>query len=112
MKQRLVMASAIMIEPEVIIVDEPMVGLDPIAIKMVKDLFKSLATGGTTIFMSTHTLKIAEEVCDRIGVINGGSLIATGSPTDLIDEAKTSERNLEAVFLKLTEEGTMSGRAN
>jgi ABC-2 type transport system ATP-binding protein len=114
MKQRLVMASALLIEPEVIVVDEPMVGLDPIAIKMVKDLFLKMAAGGTTIFMSTHTLKVAEDVCNRIGVINRGSLIATGSPKELIHGAESGEKDLEAVFLNLTEEAhmTLGGRVD
>ncbi|MCP4372533.1 MAG: ABC transporter ATP-binding protein, partial [Deltaproteobacteria bacterium] len=82
MKQRLIMAAALLHDPEVIIVDEPMVGLDPVAIMMVKDLFKNLAKQGVTVFMSTHTLKIAEEICDRIGVIHKGQLIATGTTED------------------------------
>jgi len=106
MKQRLVMASALLIQPEVIVVDEPMVGLDPIAIKMVKELFTHMAEAGTTIFMSTHTLKVAEDVCHRIGVINNGRLIATGSPEDLMHQAQSIEKDLEAVFLKLTQEST------
>ncbi|MBL7180152.1 MAG: ABC transporter ATP-binding protein [Pseudomonadota bacterium] len=103
MKQRLVMAAALLHEPEVIIVDEPMVGLDPVAIKMVKDLFKQLAAKGVTIFMSTHTLKVAEEVCDRIGVIHKGSLIATGTPEDLKRASNAGEEDLEQVFIRLTE---------
>jgi len=81
-----------------------MVGLDPVAIKMVKNLFKRLATEGVTIFMSTHTLKVAEEVCHRIGIIHKGSLIETGTPEDLMRKANTSERDLEEVFIRLTEE--------
>lgn len=108
MKQRLVMASALLIDPEVIVVDEPMVGLDPIAIKLVKDLFKRLASAGTTIFMSTHTLQVAEDICDRIGVINHGRLIATGTPADLMHQARTTEPGIEAVFLKLTLENPLA----
>lgn len=104
MKQRLVMAAALLIEPEVIVVDEPMVGLDPIAIKMVKDLFRSLAAKGTTIFMSTHTLQVAQDICHRIGVIHRGRLIATGTPEDLMHQARQTEKDLEAVFIRLTEE--------
>jgi ABC-2 type transport system ATP-binding protein len=104
MKQRLIMASALMIEPRVIVVDEPMVGLDPIAIKLVKDLFTGLAGDGTTIFMSTHTLSLAQGICHRIGVIHKGRLIATGTPQDLMAQAQTSEPDLEAVFLKLTQQ--------
>ncbi|MBC8391955.1 MAG: ABC transporter ATP-binding protein [Deltaproteobacteria bacterium] len=104
MKQRLVMSAALIHDPEVIIVDEPMVGLDPVAIKMVKNLFKRLAAEGVTIFMSTHTLKVAEEICHRIGIIHKGSLIETGTPEDLMRKANTSERDLEEVFIRLTEE--------
>jgi ABC-2 type transport system ATP-binding protein len=114
MKQRLVMAAALLIEPAVIVVDEPMVGLDPIAIKMVKDLFLDLAQNGTTVFMSTHTLQVAQDLCHRIGVIHRGKLIATGSPGQLMKLARTTEADLEAVFIRLTEEDQMGigGRRN
>jgi ABC-2 type transport system ATP-binding protein len=102
MKQRLIMSAAIVHNPEVIIVDEPMVGLDPAAIIMVKKLFKTLADQGVTIFMSTHTLKVAEDACDRIGVIHKGSLIALGTTTELQREANVTEADLERVFLNLT----------
>ena len=102
MKQRLIMAAALLHDPEVIIVDEPMVGLDPVAIMMVKALFKNLAKQGVTIFMSTHTLKIAEDICDRIGVIHKGHLIATGTTEDLQREAQVINADLEQVFLSLT----------
>ncbi len=102
MKQRLIMAAALMHDPEVLIVDEPMVGLDPRGIIMVKDLFKRLASQGITIFMSTHTLNIAQDICDRIGVIVRGRLIASGSAVDLQREASASGADLEQVFLSLT----------
>ncbi len=104
MKQRLVMAAALLHQPEVIIVDEPMVGLDPVAIKIVKDLFQNLAKQGVTIFLSTHTLKVAEEICDRIGIIHKGSLIASGTAEALTREVNASEIDLEQVFIRLTEE--------
>ena len=104
MKQRLVMAAALLHDPEVIIVDEPMVGLDPVAINMVKDLFQRLAKQGVTVFMSTHTLKVAEDVCDRIGIIHKGSLIALGTTEDLKRDAHAAEADLEQVFIRLTEE--------
>ncbi len=104
MKQRLIMSAALLHDPEVIIVDEPMVGLDPAAIIMVKDLFRTLARQGVTIFMSTHTLKVAEDTCDRIGVIHKGSLIAMGTTTELQREANVTEADLEQVFLNLTSE--------
>ena len=104
MKQRLVMAAALVHDPEVIIVDEPMVGLDPLAIKTVKNLFQTLAKQGVTIFMSTHTLKVAEDICDRIGIIHRGSLIATGTPEDLKSGIDEIDADLEQVFMRLTEE--------
>ncbi len=104
MKQRLIMAAALIHSPDVIVVDEPMVGLDPSAIKMVKELFRRLAAEGVTIFMSTHTLKVAEEVCDRIGIIHKGSMIAAGTISDLKDKAQSAEADLEEVFIKLTME--------
>ncbi|MCJ7540730.1 MAG: ABC transporter ATP-binding protein, partial [Desulfobacterales bacterium] len=104
MKQRLVMAAALLHDPEVIIIDEPMVGLDPLVINMVKSLFQHLAKEGVTIFMSTHTLKVAEDICDRIGIIHKGSLIATGTAEDLKRDIQNKEADLEEVFIKLTEE--------
>ncbi|MGD1987234.1 MAG: ABC transporter ATP-binding protein, partial [Desulfobacterales bacterium] len=102
MKQRLIMSAALLHDPEVIIVDEPMVGLDPAAIIMVKALFRKLAGEGVTVFMSTHTLKVAQDTCDRIGVINKGRLIATGTTQELQRAANVSEADLEQVFLNLT----------
>ena len=102
MKQRLIMSAALLHDPEVIIVDEPMVGLDPAAIIMVKNLFRSLAARGVTIFMSTHTLKVAEDTCDRIGVIHKGRLIAMGTAQELQREVNVTEADLERVFLNLT----------
>jgi ABC-2 type transport system ATP-binding protein len=104
MKQRLIMVGALLHQPEVLVVDEPMVGLDPRGQKMVKRLFRSLAESGVTIFMSTHTLTVAEEVCDRVGVIHEGRLIATGTIEDLHLQAGTDRSDLEEVFLRLTQE--------
>ena len=104
MKQRLIMAAALLHSPEVIIVDEPMVGLDPAGIKMVKKLFKDLSQEGVTIFMSTHTLTVAEDVCHRIGIINKGRLLTTGSPGELKEKAQLLEADFEDVFIKLTSE--------
>ena len=103
MKQRLVFASAFLHEPRVIIVDEPMVGMDPKGARLLKDAFRKLAhKEGKTIFMSTHTLEIAEEVCDRIGIINQGELIAEGTMNELRELSRTKEAHLEEIFLKLT----------
>ncbi len=102
MKQRLIMAAALLHEPELIIVDEPLVGLDPEGIRMVRELFRKLAKAGKTIFMSTHTLKVAEDICDRIGIINHGRLIAMGTVDDLRQKAGDDQRDLEEIFLRLT----------
>jgi ABC-2 type transport system ATP-binding protein len=103
MKQRLIIASALLHDPEIIIVDEPMVGLDPAGIRMVKNIFRNLADQGTTIFMSTHTLEIAENICDRIGIIHQGRMIALGTTGDLRGTARMKAGDLEEVFLRLTE---------
>jgi ABC-2 type transport system ATP-binding protein len=103
MKQRLIISAAVLHEPKVIVVDEPMVGLDPAGIRMVKDLFRSLAGRGTTLFMSTHTLGVAEDICDRIGIIHRGVLVATGTIEELRRKAQVQEGDLEKVFMILTE---------
>lgn len=102
MKQRLVMGSALLHNPVLLIVDEPMVGLDPRAARLVKDIFRSQALSGTTIFMSTHSLEVAEEVCQELAIIQAGRIIATGTPQDLKARAGIEGR-LEEIFLKLTE---------
>lgn len=104
MKQRLVMTSALLHKPPILVVDEPMVGLDPEGIKMVRDLFRRMASEGTTIFMSTHTLSLAEDVCDRIGIIHNGSLVATGGLAELRAAARVEGEGLESAFLALTRE--------
>ncbi len=103
MKQRLIMCAALLHEPEVIVVDEPMVGLDPVAIRMVKAMFRELATKGVTLFMSTHTLAVAEDICDRIGIIHRGELIAQGALDDLRRQVRGGAPDLEAVFINLTQ---------
>ncbi len=103
MKQRLIMCAALLHEPEVIVVDEPMVGLDPVAIRMVKEMFRDLAGKGVTLFMSTHTLAVAEDICDRIGIIHRGQLIAQGNLAELRRQVQGGAPDLEAVFLNLTQ---------
>ncbi len=102
MKQRLVMASSLLHEPKVLVVDEPMVGLDPRGARLVKDLFKDLAAKGVTIFMSTHTLEIVEAMCTRVAIINKGEIIAGGSVGELGRLARMENSHLEPIFLKLT----------
>jgi ABC-2 type transport system ATP-binding protein len=102
MKQRLVMASSFIHDPAILVVDEPMVGLDPKGARLIKSVFRDRCSRGATIFMSTHTLEVAEEMCDRIGIISGGRLIALGTMGELRDQASHSSTELEPIFLKLT----------
>jgi len=102
MRQKLIISSVFMLEPPFIVVDEPMVGLDPKSARIVKELFKSHAARGTSIFLSTHSLEIAEELCDRIGIILNGRLRAIGNLKDLQLEAETEHSDLEEIFLELT----------
>ena len=104
MKQRLIIAAALLHDPKVMIIDEPMVGLDPEAVSMVKHILKGLAARNVTIFVSTHTLSLAEDLCDRIGVIHKGTLLAQGTVAELNLAAKTGEARLEEVFLTLVRE--------
>jgi ABC-2 type transport system ATP-binding protein len=99
-RQRLVLASALLHEPKVIIIDEPMVGLDPTHARIVKDELKARSLAGTTIFLSTHTLSVAEEMADRVGIIHRGRLIALGTVEELRQQSKETGQ-LESVFLAL-----------
>ncbi len=102
MKQRIVISAALMRDPEVIVVDEPLVGLDPKSSRTVKDLFRERAKEGATVFMSTHMISVAEETADRIGIIHHGRLVADGTP----DELSCAEKGgLEDMFLGITEAG-------
>jgi len=101
MRQKIVMCATMLHNPEVILVDEPMVGLDPKTSRLVKDMFRENAHRGVTIFMSTHTLSLAEEICDRIAIIDKANLVAIGT----IDELKKIsgiDGRLEEIFLSIT----------
>ena len=102
MKQRLVMCAALLHHPKVLIVDEPMVGLDPKGARLVKNIFKDQGRKGTTIFMSTHSLEVAQEVCEEIAIIQAGQIIAQGTSEDLSRQAGL-DGSLEQIFLRLTE---------
>jgi ABC-2 type transport system ATP-binding protein len=104
MKQRLVVCASLIHEPRILVIDEPMVGMDPKGARKLKDLFRSLANSGTTIFVSTHSISVAEEICHRIGIIQRGRLVACGAMADLYAQAKNKAGNLESVFLELTQE--------
>jgi len=102
MKQRLVMASAFLHQPKVMVVDEPMVGLDPRGARLIKQVFRDYCDSGHSVFVSTHTLEVAQELCDRIGIILRGELVALGTMEDLKAKAQTEGQDLEEIFLKLT----------
>ena len=99
MKQRIVISAALMRDPEVIVVDEPLVGLDPKSSRTVKDLLREKAKAGATVFMSTHMISVAEETADRIGIIHYGRLVADGTPDEL---SYAKKGGLEDVFLDIT----------
>ncbi len=103
MKQRLIMCAALVHQPKVLIVDEPMVGLDPKGARLVKNIFRDQAEKGTTLFMSTHSLEVAEEVCDEIAIIQKGRIIVRGTAGELREQAGMDGK-LEDVFLRLTQE--------
>ncbi len=103
MKQKVALAAALIHEPRLLVVDEPMVGLDPRTARITKDIFRALADAGATVFMSTHTLDVAEQLADRIGIIHHGRLIALGTLGELREQTCMDGR-LEDVFLRLTDE--------
>ena len=102
MRQKLIISSALLHKPEVIVVDEPMVGLDPKGQKFLKDLFRAFVERGGTVLMSTHTLDTVEEMCDRIGIIVGGKILACGTMAEVRQQTAGGDARLEELFLKLT----------
>ena len=111
MKQRLIMSAALIHRPKILVVDEPMVGLDPRGARLVANIFRQLKENGVCVFVSTHTLSLASQLCDRIGIILNGRLLTSGTVDELTAEAGTS-RQLEEAFLKLTggqEEQALAG---
>jgi ABC-2 type transport system ATP-binding protein len=105
MKQRLLMCASQIHRPPVLVIDEPMVGLDPRGAKLLKDTLKRSAAEGLTIFMSTHSLSVAEEIADQLAIIQRGKILAMGSLDELYKRAKSDASDLEKVFLQIIEEG-------
>ena len=101
MQQKTALASALLHDPQVLVMDEPTVGLDPRSARLIKDILRQLADRGAAIFLSTHILEIAERMCDRIGIINEGRLVAVGTMQELRAIGK-GETSLEDIFLNLT----------
>jgi ABC-2 type transport system ATP-binding protein len=102
MRQKLIISGALVHRPEVIVVDEPMIGLDPRSARLLKDLFRQFVDRGGTVLMSTHTLEVAETMCDRIAIIHGGKIIASGTMSELQTQTSSEHLGLEDLFLKLT----------
>jgi len=104
MKQRVVVSAALLHDPKVLVIDEPMVGLDPKGANTLKAALRALTAKGGAVFMSTHTLAVAEQIADRVGIIREGTLVSVGTLDDIFAQART-DRRLEDAFLRLTEEG-------
>ncbi len=102
MRQKLVLAGILLHDPKILVLDEPMVGLDPKSGRLVKDIFLKLAERGTAVFMCTHVLEIAEKLCDRIGIMIGGKMIACGTLDELRTQSNKDGKDLESIFLSLT----------
>lgn len=102
MRQKLIISSALVHRPELIVVDEPMVGLDPKGARLLKDIFHHFVERGGTVLMSTHTLEVAEAMCDRIAIIQEGNIVARGTMPELRAQTKAGDASLEELFLKLT----------
>lgn len=102
MRQKLIISSALLHRPEVIVVDEPMVGLDPKSARLLKDLLREFVSRGGTVLMSTHTLEIAEAMCDRIAIVQAGKIVAAGTMAELRTQTSSGDASLEELFLKLT----------
>lgn len=102
MRQKLIISSALVHRPQVIVVDEPMVGLDPRSAKLLKDLFRQFVDRGGTVLMSTHTLEVAETMCDRIAIIQNGRIAAQGTMDELRVQTSSAGLSLEDLFLKIT----------
>ena len=102
MKQRVVMCAAFLHRPRAVIVDEPMVGLDPRGARLIKDVFRTMSARGVALLMSTHTLEVAEEMCDRISIILKGRIIACGTVPEIRAMGDRHDDQLTSVFLKLT----------
>lgn len=104
MRQKLTTIAALLHDPEVVVIDEPMVGLDPRSARRMKTLLLELIERGRTVFLSTHTLEVAEALCDRVAIIRDGRIVARGTLDELRRQARHDHGSLEAVFLRLTEE--------
>jgi ABC-2 type transport system ATP-binding protein len=102
MRQKLILSSAFVHGPEVLVIDEPLVGLDPKSARLLKDLLRTYADRGGTVLVSTHTLELAEVLCDQLAIIDGGRIAVSGSLNDLQRAAESRDARLEQLFLRIT----------
>lgn len=102
MRQKAILAAALIHDPKVLFLDEPTVGLDPKSARNLKDLLRGLVKKGTTVFMSTHILEIAEVMCDRVAIIDKGKIVACGTMEELRIQSRQKDQSLEEIFLALT----------
>jgi ABC-2 type transport system ATP-binding protein len=105
MQQKLALTGALLHQPPLFILDEPMVGLDPRSAHLFKNIMRDHVNQGNTVFFSTHVLEVAEQLCDRVGIINKGQLIACGTMDELRQTSGQVGSNLEKLFLELTDAG-------
>lgn len=103
MRQRVAFAAALLHDPAVLVIDEPIVGLDPRSVRLVKDLLREKTAAGMTIFMSTHLLSIAEEIADRVGIVDQGRLLFLGTIDQLRQDLSSHHTSLEQLYLRLTD---------
>jgi ABC-2 type transport system ATP-binding protein len=108
MRQKLLITSALLHRPSLVVVDEPMVGLDPRAARILKELLRTFADDGGAVFLSTHTLEVAEALCDRIAILAAGRVRALGTMEELREEARLGAAHLEEIFLKVTGGGAVA----
>jgi ABC-2 type transport system ATP-binding protein len=111
MKQRSVFAAAMLHSPQVLVVDEPMVGLDPHSVRLVKNLLQSEVSAGMCVFISTHTLSAAEQIADRVGIMHYGKLIYDGTVSDMREKLGVTDHSLESMYLSLTERDAKAASA-
>jgi len=110
MRRKIALAAALVHGPRLLMLDEPTNGVDPKGAWVIKNLLRSLAAQGTTVFMSTHVLEVAENMCDRVAIINKGRIVAEGTVNELKEKSKMPDSNLEEIFLALTASGDAQGK--
>jgi ABC-2 type transport system ATP-binding protein len=109
MRKKISLASALIHRPQVLFLDEPFEGVDPVSSRVIRDILRDLTTSGTTIFFSSHIMEVVERLCTRVGIINAGTLVAEGTLAELRQRAGAENRSLEDIFLQLVGANTREG---